>query len=227
MEAEELSRKLNVLFWVSIISLIVQTLSNENIGGRLGVLDAASYSGPIITAIYGIILFQAGKKNRRYRMSGTVLLVTAGVGIVLNVITLTAFFGTFNSALNGEDTYSAGIAIIVASMGILLVSAATAIMTLYAVFQEIKGHSEIIRPIDCRQSDSWNKLLKWMVAGYVCVFGGLILITLSAYLALALALAASVIMLVTGIIKIVYLHRMVVAFRDYDDTELTVYEAER
>lgn len=75
-------------------------------GEDWGVLDAASYSEPIITAIYGIILFQAGKKNRRYRMSGTVLLVT-------------------------------------------------------------------------------------------------------------------------GIIKIVYLHRMVVAFRDYDDTELTVYEAER
>ena len=57
---------------------------------------------------------------------------------------------------------------------------------------------------------------KWLLAGYVCVVIGMVMLFIVPALGTIASLAGGIIMFVIGIVKIVYIYKTMAVFRDYN-----------
>lgn len=201
--ARELSRKINVLFWVSVIMVIANVLSEDFVNEIIGFSFAGNIAAAVCDIVYAVILIQIGGINGNYRKSGIASLAIGALGILSLLIA--------GVSISGE----LGLLVMFIIMAIAIV---VLVIGIYGIYCEYKGHSEVLESLDKKQSEAWEKLWKWNIAGYACMACGMIFVTLSVILALICAFVGAVITFVVGIVKLVYLHRMAAFLNGYDGT---------
>ena len=175
-KARELSRKLNVLFWVGVIIAVVDLIKSD------------SLVSAVCGIIYAVLLIMMGRLNGFYKKSGVIVFISMGVTVIWLVVTTAALF-----------TYGIG------AMGIymaILVTIVIAVLTIYGTYCEIKGHSAM-------------NIWKWLLAGYICVGIGMVMLFIVPALGTIASLIGGIIMFVIGIVKIVYIYKTMAVFRDY------------
>ena len=79
-KARELSKKLNVLFWVGVIVAVVD------------LIDSDSIVAAVCGIIYAVLLIMMGKLNGFYRKSGVIVFVSMGVTVIWLIATTAALF---------------------------------------------------------------------------------------------------------------------------------------
>ena len=153
--------------------------------GKVTLLFAAAIVGlflsDIAMLVYGGVLIAMGKAYSSYKTAGLCLLGAT----VLNIV----------SGLISED-------------GSSILSLPAAVLSLAAIYIEIQCHAEVLVGIDDEQSTKWLKLWKYMVIAYAVLIGSIILVLILLPVGTIVALCAAIALIITSIMKIVYLYRM-------------------
>ena len=79
-KARELSRKLNVLFWVGVIIAVVDLIKSD------------SLVSAVCGIIYAVLLIMMGRLNGFYKKSGVIVFISMGVTVIWLVVTTAALF---------------------------------------------------------------------------------------------------------------------------------------
>lgn len=178
----------------ALFMLIVPAIIGDVIGifpGIVGLLGSVISLAVSIT--YGVILLRLSRESRNYLIAG-ICYFAAAVLMFASV-----------PFLADENLFNENI-VIVLVMVFLAVPFA-----FLSEFKEYNAHRAVLDGIDDELAEKWRKLIFWYIfsiAGRVLgnmipVFGGLIL------------LPASIANIAVKILKLVYLHRTALAFREY------------
>ena len=74
---------------------------------------------------------------------------------------------------------------------------------------------EVLGALDDALSGKWRRLWRWEAGSMLALFGCLLLVLLSAILALLILLAASIGLIVAAVLRLVYLYRTAKLFRQH------------
>ena len=138
-KARELSKKLNVLFWVGVIVAVVD------------LIDSDSIVAAVCGIIYAVLLIMMGKLNGFYRKSGVIVFVSMGVTVIWLIATTAVLF---EYGIGAAGIYMA-----------LLVTIVIVVLTIYGTYCEIKGHSTCLEEVGNPLSETWMTIWKWMLGG--------------------------------------------------------------
>ena len=141
----------------------------------------AIFVSNITMIIYAIVLLNMSKTCSAYKTAGMCLLIASALG-------------TISSWFFEEES--------------VLLTLPAAVLSLISVYSEIQAHAEVLWGIDDDQSVKWENLWKYMIMSYGVLIGSIIVILILPGLGALIAVAAAVAMVVTSIMKIVYLYRM-------------------
>lgn len=194
-KAPLLGRWLMLLFLLVIPSTIASFMTNETI---TEFLPALYIPGQILTTVcnllYGLILLRLRFEDDHYHTAGVCSLLaaaTSAVSAVLIEVAAVAGFGLFISVI-------------------------AAVISLVGEYQEYMAHAAVVNMIDCELSEKWEKLWKWYIGTFAGMLGSLLVMLIIPVLGLLAILAACIGLLVTGILKLVYLYQTANIFRNYD-----------
>lgn len=188
-KARELSKKLNVLFWVGVIVAVID------------LIDSDSIVAAVCGIIYAVLLIMMGKLNGFYRKSGVIVFVSMGVTVIWLIATTAALFAY---GIGAAGIYMA-----------LLVTIVIVVLTIYGTYCEIKGHSTCLEEVGNPLSETWMTIWKWMLGGYICTGIGAVMLFIVPSLGTMATVVGGLIMLVIGIVKLVYIYKTMAVFRDY------------
>lgn len=97
----------------------------------------------------------------------------------------------------------------------LLISVPGAVFSYFGVYHTYNAHAEAVTEIDSDLAEKWEKLWKWNIYALIGIFFAVPLASLLGILSLLILLAAMVAVIVCDVLKLVYLHRMIEAYRWY------------
>lgn len=196
-KAPFLGKWLWILFWLVIPQSLASLLNSDLFAGQ-----PVLYSlGQIIKLIYflgcGLVLLKLSSQIARYRTAGICFLVGFIINVVFSIIPVPA----------------AGSALAVWGS---LVIVAGGIFLMVGEYHEYMGHSELLEGVDWELSDKWRKLWKWYIGCFIALLSSIVVVTFSPFLGLLVTLAAIIVLLVIMIVKLVYLYRTAMIFRNWD-----------
>lgn len=196
-KAPFLGKWLWILFWLVIPQSLASLLTSDLFAGQ----PVLSSLGQIMQLIYllgcGLVLLKLSSQIARYRTAGIYFLVG----------------GMINAAFSIIPVPAAGSALAV--WGSLIIVAG-GIFLMVGEYHEYMGHSELLEGVDWELSDKWRKLWKWYIGCFIALLGSIVVITFSPFLGLLVTLAATIGVLVIMIVKLVYLYRTAMIFRNWD-----------
>lgn len=191
--AAVLGQWLLVMFWLFIPSTVGSLMTNDTVRQWLpGLYMPGTILVTICAAAYALILLRLGKVHDRYRTAGTCHLISAGVHLVISLIT-------------GGDTPG----------WTLVITLPVFLVALYGTYNEYFGHGEMLEGIDQEQADKWYLLFKWEVGLQIGLIASILLVLILPVLGLIATLAASVGSAVVNVLSLVYLYRICRIFREY------------
>lgn len=120
---------------------------------------------------------------------------------------LTAVFSGISGFLSSGDT---------AQILTILIALPGAIFSYLAVYHTYNAHSDAVTDADGELAEKWEKLWKWTIYALVGMFLAVPVAALLGILGLLVVMIATV---VCGVLKLVYLHRMIEIFRWYLDED--------
>ncbi len=88
-----------------------------------------------------------------------------------------------------------------------------AVCSYLAIYHTYNAHSDAVSGVDGELAEKWEKLWKWTIYALIGMFLAVPVSALLGILGLLLLLAALVATVVCGVLKLVYLHRMIEEFR--------------
>ena len=190
--APALGKWLWIAFWLVIPSTIGNLMANESM---MKVFPGLYYPGEIISAVctlvYGIILLRLGSEEDHYRASGICGLIAGGVSALVVLISGGAEPRTWT----------------------LLLSLPAAIVAMVGTFHEYMGHATVLTGVDSELSDEWVSLWKWHIGLFAAMLGSILLMLLAPILGAVALIVVAIGVFITGILKLVYLYRTAVIFR--------------
>ena len=196
-KAPFLGKWLWILFWLVIPQSLASLLTSDLFAGQ----PVLSSLGQIMQLIYllgcGLVLLKLSSQIARYRTAGICFLVG----------------GMINAAFSIIPVPAAGSALAV--WGSLIIVAG-GIFLMVGEYHEYMGHSELLEGVDWELSDKWRKLWKWYIGCFIALLSSIVVITFSPFLGLLVTLAAIIGLLVVLIVKLVYLYRTAMIFRNWD-----------
>ena len=189
-----LGKWLWILFWLIIPATVASLMTNKTI---LGWLPSLFIPGTVLSAIcsltYGFILIKLASEEERYKTAGICTLVGGAAGVLIACISGGAEAPTWT----------------------LLFSLPAAIVSLVGEYHEFTAHSAVLYDLDNDQAENWSSLWKWYIGMYGAMLGSLLLVMIAPVLGLLVILAAAIGLVVVGIIKLVYLYRTAMLFKEY------------
>ena len=160
---------------------------------------AAAIVGNVCNIAYGIILILMEKGCRRYWRAGMTLLVSAEIMLLTDIFADTSMFDNLPAA-----AFAAAVA-----FGALIVM-------LYATYSEYKAHSEVMTELGSPLAKKWITLWSYTITGYVLMFfAGVMLMGYILFFALILTAVSGIMLLVTSIVRFVYLYKTMKALENY------------
>ncbi len=100
-------------------------------------------------------------------------------------------------------------------MLITLIALPSTIFSCLAVYQTYKAHSDALSNVDGELAEMWEKLWKWTIYVLVGMFLVVLTSALLGFLGQLLLLVVMIAMAICGVLKLVYLHRMIEIYRWY------------
>lgn len=188
------ARWLMLLFFMVIPDVVVSILTAEVITNWIpGLFWPGECLRILCLAACCVILFKLSKNCEDYRRAGICILIGGGVGTVVTML-----FG--GSDLPGWS---------------LLLTLPAMVIRLYGEYKEYQAHAYILKDADQEMAEKWEKLWKWYWISYAAMFGSIVVMLIMPVVGLLVMLAAVIGVLVVGIMKIVYLYRSAVIFKEH------------
>lgn len=128
-----------------------------------------------------------------------------------------ALFILFSSAFSGISMLLSGME----GSPILgiLIGLPGSVLSYLAIYHTYNAHSDAVVDADGELAEKWEKLWKWTIYALVGMFLAVPVSSLLGLIGLLLLLAAMIAAVVCGVLNLIYLHRMIEAFRWYLDRE--------
>ena len=194
-----MSRKMKILFVLAVIYAVASALTRNFNSDKTLLEFAAGIVGNVCNIAYGIILILMEKGCRRYWRAGMTLLVSAEIMLLTDIFADTSMFDNLPAA-----AFAAAVA-----FGALIVM-------LYATYSEYKAHSEVMTELGSPLAKKWITLWSYTITGYVLMFfAGVMLMGYILYFALILTAVSGIMLLVTSIVRFVYLYKTMKALENY------------
>lgn len=192
-KAPFLGRWLSILFWMVIPATVVSLLGVDALATTAPkVYLVGKYLSVVCSLFYGLILLRLAKENLTYRTAGVLRLVTAGVSLLLVLV----------SGKNAVANWT------------LLISLPGMVVGLVGNYQEYMAHASVLDGVDSDQAEKWRMLWKWRIGTLAATFGSLVVMLIFRLLGVLVLLAALIGNVVVGIVELVYLWRTAQTFRD-------------
>ena len=187
-----LAKCFTAIFWLNIIAFLPDLMSNDLTKGfpilhQTGQMISLAFS-LVITAIYVVM----GKANRRYRITAACMGVAVVATFLQNLVT-------------GGET----------PPWTLLISLPLAVLGLVCRYHQYSANSEVLVPMDYALSEKWMQLWKWFVRLTIILVASIVVILMFPVLGALIMFAAAIGTAVISIIELVYIYRMMSAFRTY------------
>ena len=189
--AQALTKWVRILFWLVIPMELFALLGNDKIAELVPSLALPVEIGSgLIRLIYAGVLYRMSKDAYIYRKPASFLVVSALLGMLSNVIP------------NGK-----GLALLVSLPGM--------VVSLAAIYFEYTAHAEIVAPYQWELSENWHMIWKWQLYSTIGIFASVFLILIAPILGVLAMLGCTVWLIVAGVLKYVYLYRMMKLFAEY------------
>lgn len=189
-----LGKWLWVLFWLVIPGTIASILTEEQITGLIpGLYIPGILLQTLCTLAASLILWKLSEIEDRYRTAAICSLIPAVVTLFLAVATRGSEPPTWT----------------------LLITLPAAVVSLVGEYNQFTAHAIVTSPLNQELSEKWTTLWKWYIGSYAAILGSLFLLLLIPILGLLTTLAGAIALMVTGILKLVYLYRTAKLFREY------------
>ena len=194
-----MSRKMKILFVLAVIYAVASALTRNFNSDKTLLEFVAGIVGNVCNIAYGIILILMEKGCRRYWRAGMTLLVSAEIMLLTDIFADTSMFDNLPAA-----AFAAAVA-----FGALIVM-------LYATYSEYKAHSEVMTELGSPLAKKWITLWSYTITGYVLMFfAGVMLMGYILFFALILTAVSGIMLLVTSIVRFVYLYKTMKALENY------------
>ena len=194
-----MSRKMKNLFVLAVIYAVASALTRNFNSDKTLLEFAAGIVGNVCNIAYGIILILMEKGCRRYWRAGMTLLVSAEIMLLTDIFADTPML----------DNLPAASFAFAAAFGALIVM-------LYATYSEYKAHSEVMTELGSPLAKKWITLWSYTITGYVLMFfAGVMLMGYILFFALILTAVSGIMLLVTSIVRFVYLYKTMKALENY------------
>ena len=194
-KAPILGQYLWILFWMFIPNILANLMTNDAfVAPSSSVYMFGQGLSLICSIIYGIILLELSSENDHYRIAGICNLLATPSSILGQ-----ALFGELQGA----------------ALLLLFISIFTLAASLYGIYHEFIGHTEILAPADYNLSEKWRTLWNWFIICYASIFGSLLLATMSATLGVLTMFASVIGLLVISILRLIYLYYTADLFRSH------------
>ena len=187
-KAPFLGKWLWIIFWLIIPSAIGGLMTQEFI---VKLMPGLAVPGQIIkavcTLIYGAILLKVSTEEHRYQTAGICALVAGAVSVVM----------VFGPNWTGIFTLPAAVVAVVGE------------------YQEYMAHSAVLYGVDSVLAWKWESLWKWYIGLYLGMFGCIFVMLITPVLGALALIGCAIGTLVVSILKLIYLYRTAVIFREY------------
>ena len=191
--AQALAKWVRILFWMVIPMELLALIGNDKFTELIPVLELpVSIGSCVVQLVYAGVLFRMSKEAEIYRKAALFLGVTTLIGLLAVLVP-----GTNGWAF--------------------LVSIPTLVLSIAAIYFEYTAHEEILVPFDPELSENWHKIWKWHLYGMLGIFASIILLAIIPLLGLFAILGCAILLIVAGILKYVYLYRMMKLFEEYSE----------
>lgn len=184
-EKQFFARWFKFLFVVMIISVIASIMTSEIAYAYLPVLVIpGQILGSLASIVYAVGLIVMAKYNDHYRTSGWANLLSMASSLALLMTG-----GMIDASMTG------------------LFSILIMFFTIFAAFHEFAGHVEVTRKRYGKVSSQWSTLWKWTLAAYAVQILSAVLLLIVFDIGAILTLIYALMVLVTGILKMIMLYR--------------------
>ena len=190
---------MKILFVLAVIYAVASALTRNFNSDKTLLEFAAGIVGNVCNIAYGIILILMEKGCRRYRRAGMALLVSAEIMLLTDIFADTPML---------DNLPAASFAFAAAFGGLIVL--------LYATYSEYKAHSEVMTELGSPLAKKWITLWSYTITGYVLMFfAGVMLMGYILFFALILTAVSGIMLLVTSIVRFVYLYKTMKALENY------------
>ena len=196
--AHFMGKWLTRLFWLNILNIVANVLTQEEIINRVPPLYWVGSALNIIFLVgYILVLFRIAPGNAYYRKAGFISGALAVGGFALG--TMLAVF-----LYRGMDIGWMGAASVVILVGELV-----------AAYYEIQGHAQAVRGIDDGLAEKWKKNWRWLISLLVAFvpmisWNGRAMMK---FLGMLVIMAIMIGMIVVSIQRLVYLYKTARSFK--------------
>ena len=194
-----MSRKMKILFVLAVIYAVASALTRNFNSDKTLLEFAAGIVGNVCNIAYGIILILMEKGCRRYWRAGMTLLVSAELMLLLEIFVDV-------QAMDSLTFVLLGLVASISAIGVML----------YGMYSEFKAHAEVLTGIGNPMAKKWITLWSYTLTGYLLMlFAGIMLMGYIMLFAVVLSAVAAVMLLVTSIVRFVYLYKTMKALENY------------
>ena len=191
-----LAKWLGILFWVLIVSEISAVLADGDVTKSVPGLSVAGQVVQTAAVImYGVILLKISSESARYRGAAICNFLTVALSILMLPV-----------AASADNPLAVGGSLLAVIFGMV------------GGYYEFMGHSDVLGDVDSRRSEKWRRLWKWYLAAFLGIFVGTVLAVFIPILGMLVMLVCTIGMVVTCVLKIVYVYQSAKAFRTYGKT---------
>lgn len=184
-----LGKWLWIMFWLVIASNVISFVFGDTLTAAYPTVRIiGSVGGFVISAVYSLILFSLADASEQYRYSGIFGLICLCLSILSEVL---------------PGTVSVIISILALVFGYL------------KEFREYSGHSDCVAESDTALSEKWCNLCYWFLGGQAGILIGTVLGLFGSGLGGLLILLGGIALLVAAVLKLVYLYKTSVLFKNY------------
>lgn len=182
--AKEMKGWFQWLFWLSLANLLGTILTHELLESAYSI---TYYPGVILLLgskiAYFVLLFIMAKQEEMYRKAGIFLVITTVVAGITSLL--------------GEGGKALG----------LLLALPLVVVEVLAVYYEFNAHSVLFEEVDTEICENWLLLWKLYLVTYCATIGGVLLVFVSAGLALVVMIIGALGLVIVGILRQVLLYR--------------------
>ena len=177
-----------------------------------------------------IVLECIGFVENLFEKSSAIMLVLSGVSVLLCLAESfflfrmrsaadrygkAALFTILTAVFSGISAFlSAGNTVQILT---ILIALPGAVCSYLSVYHTYNAHSDAVTDADGELAEKWEKLWKWTIYALIGMFLAVPVSAVLGILGLLLLLVAMVATVICGVLKLVYLHRMIEIFRWYQD----------
>ena len=177
-----------IVFWLIIPSSIGSIMTHVSM---VELLPGLELPGELIkavcTLIYGAILLKVSTEEHRYQTAGICALVAGAVSVVM----------VFGANWTRIFTLPAAVVAVVGE------------------YQEYMAHSSVLYGVDSVLAWKWESLWKWYIGLYLGMFGCIFVMLITPVFGSLALIGCAIGTLVVSILKLIYLYRTAVIFREY------------